>query len=226
MLRRALVFSLVVHCVILLGSRLFVPPLLSGMANSATGLNVFLAIGPSSGTPLAASHPVAVATEKAASQSPKRLAAEKRPSDSLVFPAFSRLTVATDLPVRTEAIQPVSQARGTEIDSLQPGELKETSNIEGVGEYRLSLAREARRFKSYPVIARERSWAGVVVLTIQVSAGTAVPAVSINQSSGHQVLDAQAVEMMESASRLASMPERLRGKEFAMNLPIHYRLDD
>jgi len=226
MLLRALVLSLVVHCVILLGSRLFVPPLLSGVANSDGGLNVLLTVGPSSGPPLAASHPVAAAAEKAAVQLPKRLAAEKRPSSSSVFPGFSRSTVATDLPVRAESSQPVPQARGKEVTSLRPDELKETSDIEGVGEYRLSLAREARRFKRYPAVARENSWEGVVVLTIHTAAGAAVPAVSISQSSGHQGLDAQAVEMMENASRLASMPEKLRGKQFAISLPIHYRLDD
>jgi len=226
MLLRALLLSVIAHCVILLGSRLFAPPFLSGMANSDGGLSVLLAVGPSSGPPLAPNHPVAAAAEKAASQSPKRLAAEKRPSDSSVFPEFSRSTVATDLPARAESSQPVPQARAKEIASLRPDELKETSNADGVGESWLSLAREALRFKRYPAIAREESWAGVVVLTIHAAAGAAVPAVSISQSSGHQVLDAQAVEMMENASRLALMPERLRGKQFAISLPIHYRLDD
>jgi len=226
MLFRALVLSLVVHSVILLGSRLFVPPFWSGVANSDTKLNVLLAVGPPSGPPLAASRPVAAATEKAASQSPKRLAAEKRPSDSSVFPGFSRSTVATGLPVRAESSQLVPQARGKEIASLPPDQPKETGSAAGVGEYRLNLAREARRFKRYPAVARENLWAGVVVLTIRAVAGTAVPAVSISQSSGHQVLDAQAVEMMENASRLASMPDRLRGKQFVISLPIHYRLDE
>ncbi len=225
-LLRALVLSLVVHCVILLGSRLLVPPVLSGVANSDQGLYVLLAVGSSASRPLAASYPVAVVPEKVQSQSPKRLAVEKGASNPSVFPGFSRSTVATDLPAAAESSSAAQQARSKEVDALQAAELKETSNAEGVGEYRLSLAREARRFKRYPAVAREKSWEGVVVLTIHASAGAAVPAVSIGQGSGHQELDVQAVEMMENAMRLATVPEKLRGKQFAISLPIHYRLDD
>ena len=102
----------------------------------------------------------------------------------------------------------------------------EVKNAEGIGEYRLGLAREARRFKRYPTVARENAWTGVVVLMIQGAASSAVPTVSIDQSSGHAVLDAQALEMLEKATRLAPLPVSLMGKRFAISLPIHYRLDD
>lgn len=226
MLLRALVLSLVFHCVILLGSRLFVPPVLSGVVNSDRGLNVLLAVGSSGSRPPAASYPVAVLPEKVQSHSPVRLALEKGASSPSVSPGFSRSTVASALPAAAASSSLAQQARSKEVYALQAGELEEISNAEGVGEYRLSLAREARRFKRYPAVAREKSWEGVVVLTIRAFAGVSVPAVSISQGSGHQELDGQAVEMMENATRLATVPEKLRGKQFAISLPIHYRLDD
>jgi protein TonB len=50
--------------------------------------------------------------------------------------------------------------------------------------------------------------------------------VSIESSSGHDVLDMQALEMLLQAVRQATVPESLRGKQFAINVPIHFRLAD
>ena len=99
-------------------------------------------------------------------------------------------------------------------------------SVEGLGVYRLNLAREARRFKQYPAIAREQSWEGVVVLAIQAQIGSVVPAVLVEHGSGHDVLDVQALEMVLQAARQASIPESLRGKQFVINVPIHFRLAD
>lgn len=92
--------------------------------------------------------------------------------------------------------------------------------------YRLSLARYAHRFKGYPAIAREFAWQGVVVLSVYGVPGIDAPVLALTQSSGYELLDAQAMETMASAVRLSSLPESLRGKAFAIRLPLHYRLDD
>jgi TonB family protein len=147
------------------------------------------------------------------------------------FPSFSRSTVASDRPAETVTVQPILATQNKNAVLGRPDDLSEVKNAEvknaeGLGEYRLGLAREARRFKRYPSVARENAWTGVVVLMIQGAASSAVPTVSIDQSSGHAVLDAQALEMLEKATRLAPLPVSLMGKRFAISLPIHYRLDD
>ena len=147
------------------------------------------------------------------------------------FPSFSRSTVASDRPAETVTVQPILATQNKNAVLGRPDDLSEVKNAEvknaeGLGEYRLGLAREARRFKRYPSVARENAWTGVVVLMIQGAASSAVPMVSIDQSSGHAVLDAQALEMLEKATRLAPLPDSLMGKRFAISLPIHYRLDD
>ena len=73
----------------------------------------------------------------------------------------------------------------------------------GLHEYRLNLSREARRYKRYPALARQRGLEGVVVIVVSTSAGFPLPQVSLSRSSGQEVLDQQAMEMLSLAVRAA-----------------------
>lgn len=97
---------------------------------------------------------------------------------------------------------------------------------EGMRQYRLNLAREARRFKNYPSLARERGWEGVVVVVVNAVAGGGVPQIGLSQSSGFALLDEEARKLVSLAAQTAMMPDSLRNRQFALTLPIHYRLDD
>ena len=113
---------------------------------------------------------------------------------------------------------------------MQSGEARaktvESISQDGLREYRLNLSREARRYKRYPALARQRGLEGVVVIVVSTSAGFPLPQVSLSRSSGQEVLDQQAMEMLSLAVRAANMPDSLRGKDFAIDLPIHFSLDD
>jgi protein TonB len=90
----------------------------------------------------------------------------------------------------------------------------------------MNLAREARRFKDYPGMARVLGWEGVAVVVVNTGAGVAVPVVSLSQSSGFDALDQAALDLVGQAVGTAALPENLRGRQFALTLPIHYRLDE
>lgn len=98
------------------------------------------------------------------------------------------------------------------------------TQAEGVQEYRLNVSREARKFKRYPLIAREQGWEGVVVIAVSMTLPSAQPVVSLERSSGYDELDRQALEMMVAAVRQATLPEGMRGRRFGISLPIEYRL--
>ena len=87
-------------------------------------------------------------------------------------------------------------------------------------------AREAGRFKRYPDQAREQGREGVVVVVVTTVAGVPIPQVRLSQSSGSDLLDKAALELLEIAVQTATLPESLRGQQFGLTLPIHYRLDD
>jgi protein TonB len=237
MLLRALALSLVIHFLVLLGVRSVFPPFLPEPNNGVGALSALLAarpidnrVSPSNRAALAMPLPTKLPESVGRRVAPKML------NTVPDFPQFSRSTVASDRPAETVAIPPIlatqnkgaASGRPDDLSEVKSAEVKnaEVKNAEGLGEYRLGLAREARRFKRYPTVARENAWTGVVVLMIQGAASSAVPTVSIDQSSGHAVLDAQALEMLEKATRLAPLPDSLMGKRFAISLPIHYRLDD
>ena len=237
MLLRALALSLVIHFFVLLGVRSVFPPFLPEPNNGVGALSALLAprpidkrMSPSSRATVAMPQPTKLPESVGRRVAPKTL------NTLADFPQFSRSTVASDRPTETVTIPPILGTQNKNVASGRPDDLSEVKsvevknakveNAEGLGEYRLGLAREARRFKRYPTVARENAWTGVVVLMIQGAASSATPIVSIDQSSGHAVLDAQALEMLEKAARLAPLPDSLMGKRFAISLPIHYRLDD
>lgn len=142
---------------------------------------------------------------------------------SAVFPSLSRSTATDDVAVTERA----AVASGTMSQTVSPAAVQaEDVSVDGVRQYRLNLAREARRFKDYPRGARERGWEGIVVVVVNTVAGVGVPVVSLSQSSGFDVLDQAALDLVGQAVGTATMPESLRGRQFALTLPIHYRLDD
>ncbi|MBK8317225.1 MAG: TonB family protein [Betaproteobacteria bacterium] len=228
---------MIIHFLVLLGVRSVFPPFLPEPNNGVGALSALLAarpidkrVSPSNRATVAMPLPTKLP------ESVGRRVAPKMQNTVPDFPSFSRSTVASDRPAETVTVQPIlatqnknaASGRPDDLSEVKSAEVKnaEVKNAEGLGEYRLGLAREARRFKRYPTVARENAWTGVVVLMIQGAASSAVPMVSIDQSSGHAVLDAQALEMLEKATRLAPLPVSLMGKRFAISLPIHYRLDD
>ena len=242
MLHRALALSLVIHFLVLLGVRSVFPPFLPEPNNGVGALSALLAARPiEKRMPQSNQAAVAMPPPTKLPESVGRRVSPQTQNTVPDFPQFSRSTVASDRPAETVAIPPIlatqnkgaASGRPDDLSEVKSAEVKnaevknaEVKNAEGIGEYRLGLAREARRFKRYPTVARENAWTGVVVLMIQGAASSAVPMVSIDQSSGHAVLDAQALEMVEKATRLAPLPVSLMGKRFVISLPIHYRLDD
>ena len=96
----------------------------------------------------------------------------------------------------------------------------------GEREYRLNLAREARRYKRYPSGGNGRESEGVVVLSVSVLNAALRPETHVQQSSGDDLLDQAAQEMMEQAVKTASIPLELRGRRFQVAVPVEYRLSD
>jgi len=104
----------------------------------------------------------------------------------------------------------------------------ETPSIskEMLGQYRLNVARGARQFKEYPLLARENGWEGVVDVSVVMPIGLERPVVSLGRSSGYGVLDRQALEMVERAVSQAILPKGMHNTNWTVSLPVEYRLTD
>lgn len=100
-------------------------------------------------------------------------------------------------------------------EAIEPGSL---------GQYRLALLGAARRHKLYPDVARERGWEGRVAIELVIGADGTLAGAQVKQSSGHTVLDREALEMLKRAASLTPVPPALRGREFRVDVPVLFEL--
>jgi periplasmic protein TonB len=223
MLRRAILVSILVHLAVLSSFRqpVLLPDMTTRAAPRAINAQLHSAEFPKPESPPFES--LSAPAEKsvvAASEALKKPGSEKK---ALVLPSFSRSTATEDVAVTDRAV--VFSGEAARASSAGAGQA-EKLDLDGVRQYRLSLAREARRFKRYPDQAREQGREGVVVVVVTTVAGVAIPQVTVSQSSGSDLLDQAALELLDIAVQTATLPESLSGQQFGLTLPIHYRLDD
>jgi protein TonB len=95
-----------------------------------------------------------------------------------------------------------------------------------VKQYSIEVAGFAKKFKIYPRVARDNNWEGQVVIRVAVKANGINATYSVLVSSGHEVLDKQALEMITKGRSRAQIPPGLRGKDFSFDIPVSYELKE
>ena len=95
-----------------------------------------------------------------------------------------------------------------------------------LAQYRMQLIGVAKRYKRYPRVAMDNNWEGDVVVRMVIGANGMISSVTIKTSSGHEILDKQAIDMFTKAKPLVPIPGALRGKEFAIEVRAIYNLKD
>ncbi len=98
--------------------------------------------------------------------------------------------------------------------------------LDGLRGYRLSVASQARRFKRYPPRAMAAGWTGTAEVRLEVGSDGRPQAATVGRSSGHESLDRAALTMIDAGALRASLPESLRGRNFAVVLPVVFNLED
>jgi len=92
--------------------------------------------------------------------------------------------------------------------------------------YEKSLADLIKRHEKYPDRARRQGWQGTAVVGLSLSADGKVKDISIIESSGRDILDEAALNMVRRASPLPRAPEGLRGTARTVRVPIVFKLQD
>lgn len=87
------------------------------------------------------------------------------------------------------------------------------------------LARAIARHKQYPRIAQMRGWQGEVLVDLELDDKGAVISSSIAKSSGFEVLDKQALEMIKKAEPFERPPEILKAARLQHTVPISFKLE-
>lgn len=197
-----------------------------------------------SARPVAASQPAAAMQSPAPPKStiPPLSPAPARTQPKLVAPAVLAVekpalqqeaapAVSSSVPALAVASAPVRESASAAVAARDSGKDRASDVAEGVSadglrQYRIELASAARRFRAYPALARARGWEGVAQVVVSVSAEGGLPAVKLARTSGHGVLDEQAVEMLSHAAAATPVPASLLGRSFAVPMPIRFSLEE
>ncbi len=121
---------------------------------------------------------------------------------------------------------PAPAGRAESAPSAQPGAAAGGPDPGTVARYRMELMDLARRYKKYPRIAQDNNWEGRVELRIAIGETGALSSLTVKKSTGHAVLDDEAQAMIRTASARAAIPPALRGKAFALEIPVDFFLKD
>lgn len=179
-------------------------------------------------------------------QARKQSAPEKRPAPPPVakpVPVPTPAPIATPVPqvqnpVASEATPPApAPAAAAAPASPGPVARSEPSSVAApaappgpdpgaLDRYRLQLVTAAARFKRYPRSAIDNNWEGMVVVRMTIGADGRIAALGIKESSGHEVLDRQALDMFRIAKPFVLLPPELAGREFELELRAIYSLKD
>ena len=88
-----------------------------------------------------------------------------------------------------------------------------------------ALWRAISKFKKYPNVARTRGYQGEVILGLELDGYGKIKSKKILQSSGYEMLDNQALEMVDKAVPLPLPAEALRNSNFNITIPVPFKLE-
>jgi protein TonB len=104
--------------------------------------------------------------------------------------------------------------------AAQPG----ADDTDNIGRFRLQVIAATSRFKRYPRVAMDNNWEGRAHVRVSFGADGGRTSIVVVRSSGHEILDKQAIDMV--AKTFVPVPPALRGKEFAFEFPVDFNLKD
>lgn len=94
-----------------------------------------------------------------------------------------------------------------------------------LGQYSGTLGHAIAKHKQYPKIAQMRGWQGDCLLDLKIDANGNVLSARVKESSGFEMLDKQALEMVRKASPFPTPPDALRGRSFNITAPVSFKLE-
>jgi protein TonB len=92
-------------------------------------------------------------------------------------------------------------------------------------QYGVLLAQEIAKFKQYPALAKQTKQQGVVILQLQMNSLGSLISAKVYQSSTHELLDNQALEMVKKATPFSQPPIDLREHDLSLLVPVSFRLN-
>ena len=129
-------------------------------------------------------------------------------------PSFSVPVVEAPMPVAppVETPRPITRAAPTPTDPV---------SLVGYGR---DVAGAVARHQRYPRLAQMRQWQGTALLQLQITADGKLADARVLSSSGHEILDRQALDMVREAVPLPPLPTARSGRALTVDVPVTFRL--
>lgn len=90
--------------------------------------------------------------------------------------------------------------------------------------YGKSVAGAVAAHQKYPRLAMMRQWQGTTLLQLELAADGQLRDVRVVSSSGHEILDRQAIDMVRAALPLPPLPASLADRSLTIDVPVVFRL--
>jgi protein TonB len=145
------------------------------------------------------------------------------PTPEYVAPVTRPTEVIAVAPTET-APPPVQTVQAPVKD--EPPLVSQVDMDDARNQYGNSLWGAISKQKRYPKIAQMRGWQGEVIVELQIDGNGKLKSKKITQSSGHEVLDKQALEMVEKALPFPVPPDALRNTNFTITVPVPFKLEN
>ena len=224
-LGRALAISLALHAMVLLQGGPEVLSVWPQRGLSPTGISLDATLrgksGPPAATPAWSADPAVISAAAPRTRPPPAATSPPRLSSPGLLPGSARPSEIGGASGRWLTGPDTASFAGPAAAPV--GE--DGRDADGLRQYRLSLASATRRFKRYPPEALEQHWSGTAQVRVAIAASGLPQSVELLHSSGHEVLDAVALDMLGKAALNAAVPASLRGRPFSVPLPVEFRRD-
>ena len=156
-------------------------------------------------------------------EAPAEVAMVSQPESMTAAPVAAASSTQSAAPVQARAAPQAAAGIPTTGTGAKSGNEADAGTRE---QYRLALIFAAGRYKRYPAIAMEKGWQGKVEVHMVIGANGMIASASIKTGSGHDILDNQAADMLKKGKNTVPIPASLRGREFDIDVPVIFNLDD
>ena len=128
-------------------------------------------------------------------------------------------------PVPTPQVENRTPAKPADAQNAQSAAINNASGDSkgGWGAYGRSLSQACLKFKRYPASAAASHWQGLAYVLVHVNGDGSVE-LKLRRSSGIDVLDNEALRMVDQALKVTPIPESLRNKSNELIIPISFSM--
>jgi protein TonB len=148
-------------------------------------------------------------------------------------PLAETMPAAVPQKVRPQALKP--ESRSTSVVTSSAGAVGDVAQAPApvaaapsqedlLANYRRRLADLLARQQEYPRVAAMRGWEGEVRVRVRVARKGSLLGVSLDHSSGYEILDKHAIAMLEGLGGLPALPEEYGSSELQVVVPVSYSL--